>query len=72
MLQRVGFTLEHIRYADCLGFFAAFIFGRSAAAEISSRGIWVYDRFLFPVSKFLDPVLGRFFGKNLMIVGRKP
>ena len=72
MLHRVGFILEHMRYADCLGFFAASIFGRVSAAEISPRGIWVYDRFLFPISKFLDPVLGRFFGKNLLIVGRKP
>lgn len=72
MLRRAGFLLERSRYADCLGFFAAFFFGWSAKAEISARSVWIYDRLLFPVSRFLDPVLGRFLGKNLMVVCRKP
>lgn len=72
MLRRAGFILERSRYADCLGFFAALLFGRSAKAEISPRSIWVYDRLLFPFSRFLDPLLGRFFGKNLVAVCRKP
>jgi SAM-dependent methyltransferase len=72
MLTRVGFILERTRYADSLGFFAALFFGRCAGAEISPRSIWLYDRLLFPVSKFLDPVLGHFFGKNLAVMCRKP
>jgi SAM-dependent methyltransferase len=72
MLRRAGFVLEHARYADCLGFFAALLFGRSPNVEISPRSIWVYDRLLFPVSGFLDPVLGHFFGKNLAVICRKP
>jgi hypothetical protein len=72
MLRRAGFVVERARYADCLGFFAALLFGRSANAEISPRSIWLYDRLLFPVSKFLDPLLGLFFGKNLAVICRKP
>jgi SAM-dependent methyltransferase len=72
MLRRAGFVLERARYADCLGFCAALVFGRSAKAEISPRSIWFYDRLLFPVSKFLDPLLGMFFGKNLAVICRKP
>lgn len=71
MLRRAGFVVIRSRYADCLGFFAALLFGRSAKAEISPRSIWIYDRLLFPVSKFLDPVLGHFFGKNLKVVANK-
>jgi SAM-dependent methyltransferase len=71
MLRRTGFEVERARYADCLGFFAALVFGRSAEAKISPRSIWFYDRLLFPVSKLLDPILGRFFGKNLAILCRK-
>jgi SAM-dependent methyltransferase len=71
MLRRAGFVLEQARYADCLGFFAAFFFGRNAKVELSPRSIWIYDRFLFPVSRFLDPILGRFFGKNLAVLCRK-
>ena len=72
MLRRAGFVVARCRYADCLGFFAALLFGRSAKAEISPRSIWIYDRLLFPVSRFLDPLLGHFFGKNLLAVCRKP
>lgn len=71
MLRRAGFALEHSRYADSLGFFAALLFGYSSV-EISPRSIWLYDRLLFPVSRLLDPLLGHFFGKNLMVVCRKP
>ncbi|HKP02830.1 MAG TPA: class I SAM-dependent methyltransferase [Chthoniobacterales bacterium] len=72
MLRRAGFVVERSRYADCLGFFAALLFGRSADAKISPRSVWVYDRLLFPVSRFLDPILGHFFGKNLAVLCRKP
>ena len=72
MLCRAGFVVERARYADCLGFFAALFFGRSAEVEISPRNIRLYDRVLFPVSRFLDPLLGHFFGKNLAVVCRKP
>jgi len=72
MLRRAGFEVERARYADCVGFFAALGFGRSGRAEISARSSWFYDRVLFPVSRFLDPVLGQFFGKNLAVGCRKP
>jgi SAM-dependent methyltransferase len=72
MLRRAGFAVERARYADSLGFFAALLFGRGANVEISPRSIWFYDRLLFPVSRFLDPVLGHFFGKNLAVICRKP
>ncbi len=72
MLRRSGFVVERARYADSLGFFAALLFGRNASVQISARSIWVYDRLLFPLSRFLDPLLGNFFGKNLAVVCRKP
>jgi SAM-dependent methyltransferase len=72
MLRRAGFIPERAHYADCLGFFAALIFKRHTKAEISPRTVWFYDRVLFPVSRLLDPILGRFFGKNLALVCRKP
>jgi SAM-dependent methyltransferase len=72
MLVRAGFIPERSRYADSLGFFAAWLFGRRARIEISPRSLWLYDRLLFPISAFLDPVLGRFFGKNVAVICRKP
>ena len=72
MLRRAGFVVVRSRYADCLGFLAALLFGRSEKLEISPRSLWIYDRLLFPVSRFLDPVLGHLFGKNVLAVCRKP
>jgi SAM-dependent methyltransferase len=71
MLRRAGFIVERARYADSLGFFAAWLFEHRAKTEVSPRNVRLYDRFLFPVSRFLDPVLGHFFGKNLAVVCRK-
>jgi SAM-dependent methyltransferase len=72
MLRRAGFVVERARYADCLGFFAALVFGRTATVEISPGSVWVYDRVLFPMSRLLDPLLGHFFGKNLAVLCRRP
>jgi SAM-dependent methyltransferase len=72
MLRQTGFIVERARYADCLGFLAALLAKCRAAIDLSVRTIWLYDRLLFPASKFLDPILGHFFGKNVAIVCRKP
>ena len=72
MLRRAGFDVLRCRYADCLGFFAALLFRHSGKVEISPRTLWIYDRLLFPVSRFLDPVLGHIFGKNAVAVCQKP
>jgi SAM-dependent methyltransferase len=72
MLCQAGFVVVRSRYADCLGFFAALLFGHSGTPKISPRSLWIYDRLLFPVSRFLDLVLGGRFGKNVLAVCRKP
>ena len=70
MLRRLGFEVERARYADSLGFFAA-LAARCAGSEMSARNVSAYDRFAFPLSRILDPLLGRFFGKNLAVVCRR-
>jgi SAM-dependent methyltransferase len=72
MLSRAGFVVLRCGYADCLGFFAALLFRRTGAPEISPRSLWIYDRMLFPMSRFLDLGLGHLFGKNVLAVCRKP
>ncbi|MFL6583420.1 MAG: class I SAM-dependent methyltransferase [Chthoniobacterales bacterium] len=71
MLKRVGFAIERARYADSLGFFAA-LAARLTGSQMSRTNVALYDRVLFPVSRFLDPVLGAFVGKNVAVVCRRP
>jgi SAM-dependent methyltransferase len=73
--QRCGFTVERANYADSVGFFAALLykFIGSRRGDISVRGVVLYDRLVFPVSRMLDKIgLSRLFGKNLMVTLRRP
>ncbi len=61
-------------YVDSIGFFAALAhkwFG-GAEGRLNRRALVVYDRLVFPVSRVLDVVCRRWFGKNLLVVGRRP
>ena len=43
----------------------------SENGDLNRRSIIFFDRFLFPVSKILDTLLGRFFGKNIVLIAEK-
>jgi SAM-dependent methyltransferase len=70
-----GFEIEYCAYVDFLGFFAwgvAKILKLDFDNENTSR-LKFYDKFVWPVSKFIDNMGARFFlGKNLMVLARKP
>jgi len=73
LVEQEGFTIEQIRYADCLGFIATFIFrllNRSASA-VTATSIRVYDRWLFPPSRVLDKLFDRWIGKNVYVVCKR-
>jgi SAM-dependent methyltransferase len=74
LVEQEGFTIEHIRYADCLGFIAALVFrllNRSAGA-VTATVISFYDRWIFPPSRVLDKLFGRWFGKNVYALCKRP
>jgi len=72
-LRNSGFVVENIAYVDCIGFLVALVArligGRSG--NLSRATISIYDTLLFPLSRRLDPIFSRFFGKNLLAVCRK-
>lgn len=73
-VRAAGFRVEDVRYADSLGFIASlFLKYRKGerGGQLSPGMVGFYDRFLFPVSRALDVVCGRWFGKNLMVTARK-
>lgn len=64
-----GLSVMEIRYADSLGFPVALVFRLlGISSSPSPLAIALYDKVLFPLSKFVDYLLGSFFGKNLWVV----
>lgn len=71
-LEAAGFQVERIAYADSLGFFAALayrLFARGTG-ELNPASVALYDRWAFPLSRALDRLVDRWFGKNLLAVAR--
>lgn len=74
LLSDQGVTITKLQYCDPIGFFAAlaFRFVGNSNGDLSPGSIKFYDRFIFPVSRFVEPLTKHFFGKNAVIVVRKP
>lgn len=69
-----GFELERVEYADSIGFFATLAFRMTdrGTGNVNPRMLKVYDRLMFPLSRTLDRLTSRWFGKNLVLVARNP
>jgi SAM-dependent methyltransferase len=68
-----GLTVWKTRYADTLGFFAALgfrLFG-NRNGYLSAEAVNFYDRYILPLSRSLDFVFGRLFGKNVYLIASK-
>lgn len=73
-IRAAGFEIELLRYADSLGFLATLLFKTfdGGRGEINRGMLKLYDRLAFPVSKALDAVTHRWFGKNVFCLARTP
>lgn len=72
-LNAAGFKVERIGYRDSVGFLLALLFkviGNKSGVP-SDRSLYIFDRFLFPVSRLLDLLVSPFFGKNVLAVATK-
>jgi SAM-dependent methyltransferase len=71
-VEGAGYHVSRCRYADSLGFFASLAY-RAAGnrdGDLNEAAVAAYDRYAFPLSRGLDRGVGRWFGKNLVLVGR--
>ena len=71
-----GFEVISVLYSDSLGFFASLylkIFGYNIKKGVGSpRSLQIYDRYIFPFSKFFDAIGFKFlFGKNIIAIAKK-
>jgi SAM-dependent methyltransferase len=68
-----GFRIERVAYADSVGFFATLLFKAigNDDGNVSIGALKLYDRLVFPISRALDQVAQRWFGKNLLLACTK-
>jgi SAM-dependent methyltransferase len=73
VFKEAGFQVEKCLYQDSVGFFVALLFRMIASPDgsVNPRSFWIYDRFVFPLSRICDSFCSPFFGKNLLIYVRK-
>jgi hypothetical protein len=75
-LERAGFEVELCEYVDSLGILAALltkILGYKGRPHLgSSNSLKLYDKFIFPFSRFIDALgFRKIAGKNLVAIARK-
>ena len=73
LVERAGFSIEKLRYADSLGFVVTLVFrlSRRKFEALTPASIGLYDRWIFPPSRVLDLLFNRWFGKNVYVLCRK-
>jgi SAM-dependent methyltransferase len=73
LVLSAGLSVLESGYVDSIGFFAALGFKilGNKRGDLSPRAISLYDRYIVPPSKALDPMLSRLFGKNAYVVAGK-
>lgn len=74
VFRKAGFEISAIDYFDSLGFSAALGVRLMEAVGLfryDPASVKLYDRAIFPLSRFLDIFLRKLIGKNLILVGRK-
>lgn len=69
-VRSAGFTIERCAYVDSLGFFATLLFKvvGDSSGNINRTALRLYDRAIFPLSRLIDTVTRRWFGKNLLLI----
>jgi SAM-dependent methyltransferase len=69
-LRQHGFVITRARYVDTVGFFSSLFYRLMHVpnGKINRRTLYFFDRFLFPLNRVLDPLCGRWFGKNIEVI----
>jgi len=74
LLKRAGFEIESFYYVDSIGFIFSILFRAfgNKSGKLNPKIIKIYDRLFFPLSRVIDLVSRRIFGKNLAVVATRP
>ena len=71
-LAEAGFSVCEIGYADSLGFIATYLLKRlnNGSSILTKEKVRFYDQWLFPISRVLDYICYRYFGKNIWVYAK--
>lgn len=67
-----GYQIQQIRYFDSLGFFVSLLFKMfdNEQGKASEKSLVFFDKFVFPLNKFMDRFLYKILGKNIIAVAK--
>lgn len=73
-MRLAGFEVFRNEYVDSAGFLASLLFKvfGSDSGVINRGALIAYDRYAFPVSRWMDKLFKRLFGKNVLLIARRP
>jgi SAM-dependent methyltransferase len=74
LVEDAGFVVRKAAYVDSLGFLASLAYrwlGRADGA-IDRKALRTYDRYVFPLSRRLDSLVGPLAGKNVAVWAYRP
>ena len=73
VVARSGFRVENAYYVDSIGFLLALLFRLigSKDGSLNTAHLVIFDRVIFPMSRAIDVICRRLFGKNVYLVARK-
>ncbi len=72
LLRENGFFIEHSRYFDIAGVFPWWLINKVCRqTEFAPGAVKAYDRFVIPLTRFLERLIPPPFGKNLIIIANR-
>ncbi|MHB8211392.1 MAG: class I SAM-dependent methyltransferase [Acidithiobacillus sp.] len=73
-MHESGFTIKNAYYIDSIGFFVSLLFRilDNCTGNINRKMLHIYDKYIFPASRFVDHTTSNIFGKNLLVVAERP
>jgi SAM-dependent methyltransferase len=69
LAKATGLKIESVKYCDPVGFFGALVYKLiGGSGTLTPRSVFIFDRFFFPVSKFVEPIFRKILGKNVLVI----
>ncbi len=67
LAENTKLKLVKVRYSEPIGFMMAFLYRIIGGSDtINPKSMSIYDKFLFPISVFFEPLTRKAFGKNIL------